>query len=146
MAQHHDRTTLEEKAILTLLLKEHDVHAFDDLPSGILASFGIFWTILAALFWIFFAADTGSRFAITVAILFIGFFFSVPAVMARQAKPRLERPVDTLMIWTGPRGPDIADPGCPDIGNLCDGRDQAGGDLSPSLRSVWTARPLRPGC
>ena len=102
MAKHHDRTTLEEKAILTLLLKEHDVHAFDDLPSGILASFGIFWTILAALFWIFFAADTGSRFAITVAILFVGFFFSVPAVMARQAKPRLERPVDTLMIWTGP--------------------------------------------
>ena len=102
MAKHHERTTLEEKAVLTLLLYEHDVHAFDDLPSGILASFGIFWTILAALFWIFFAADTGSRFAITVAILFIGFFFSVPTVMARQAKPRLVRPVNRLMIWTGP--------------------------------------------
>ena len=102
MAKHHERTTLEEKAVLTLLLKEHDVHAFDDLPSGILASFGIFWTILAALFWIFFAADTGSRFAITVAILFIGFFFSVPALMSRQAKPRLARHVDRLMIWTGP--------------------------------------------
>jgi len=102
MAKHQDRTTLEEKAVLTLLLKEHDVHAFDDLPPGILASFGLFWAMVAALFWIFFAVDPGSRFAIAVAILFIGFSLSLPAVMARQAKPKLPRPVDTIMIWTGP--------------------------------------------
>jgi hypothetical protein len=101
MAKHHSKITLEEKAVLTILQKEHDVHAFDDMPPGILMAFGGLWAVLVVLFWAAFASDAQSRFAITVATLFIGMYFSVPLLMTRQAKPKLARSSDMVATCTG---------------------------------------------
>jgi hypothetical protein len=101
MAKHHPKITLEEMAVLTILQKEHDVHAFDDMPPGILTAFGTLWTVLAILFWTAFATDSQSRFAVTVATLFMGMFFAVPLLMARQAKPKLSRSSDMVATCTG---------------------------------------------
>jgi hypothetical protein len=92
---------VNQKAVLKLLQTEHDVHAFDDMPPGILAGFSVFWAILLGLFWAFFTGDTQSRFAVAVASLLIGFFFGVPYLMARQAKPKLARSSYQITIHTG---------------------------------------------
>ncbi len=101
MAKFHAREELDGKAVLKLLQTEHDVHAFDDMPPGILAGFLTFWAILVLLFWAFFTGDVQSRFAIAVASLIIGFFFAIPYLIALQAKPKLARSSQKVAIHTG---------------------------------------------
>lgn len=101
MAVFHSRDEVEEKALIRTLEAEHDVHAFDDMPAGILKAFVASWAVLLVLFWTVFAWGKEAQFAVGVSTLFILIFFTVPAIMIGQAMPKSKPRSGSITICTG---------------------------------------------
>lgn len=101
MAVFHSRDEVEEKALIRTLEAEHDVHAFDDMPTGILGAFVASWAVLFGLFWAAFAWGREAQFAVAIATLFVLIFFAVPAIMLRQATPRSKSRPGAIKVCTG---------------------------------------------
>lgn len=101
MAVFHSRDEVEEKALIRTLEAEHDVHAFDDLPSGILGAFVGSWAVLLGLFWVFFAQGSAAQFALVIVTFFVLMFFAVPAIMIGQVVPKSKSEPGSINVHTG---------------------------------------------
>ena len=94
--------TIEELADVATLRKEHDVHLFDDIPTGIRIGFAVAWIALFCLFWVFFAWGKEAVFAVTISTLFACIYFGLPVIMSRQTRPRARFEPDVIQTCTGP--------------------------------------------
>lgn len=101
MAVFHSRDEVEEKALIRTLEAEHDVHGFDDMPTGILWAFVASWAVLFSLFWLAFAWGRAAQFAVGVSTLFALVYFAVPAIMIGQAVPKSKARSGSIKICTG---------------------------------------------
>lgn len=79
-----------------------DIGLFQDVPRSIWAVFLAGWAGFFLLMWVFFAVNAGSRFVVTIAILFGLMAFGLPAAMARQCHNADHRCSGVIQTRTGP--------------------------------------------
>jgi hypothetical protein len=75
---------------------------FHDIPSWIWGVFLAAWAMLFCLFIIFFAADAGSAFVVTIAALFGLMAFGLPMTLAAQSNRNAPSRSETINTHTGP--------------------------------------------